>query len=268
VPPPEAEVIVIDSDDDKPLFCTAKRKAEDNSGCGSDVEIVEVEAITQRSHEDRAKSLGKKAKVESGHEPHEFDTRDTQDLFMPSPDDVSESDKPQLFRPAEDSISKFIEGQNLQAARTILSDDQPHVTAPAPLALETNDSHHSLSEIQGIFSGVLPTNSSRVDSDNVIEIDDEWGTGDDELVQANGVEVDGALELTDDEVEAILEPEDGSPATPEEIADQCPFCAITLTRLSTPVSSLARSAIVLAHRFCIIRTCNHTLLPAVIRFPP
>jgi hypothetical protein len=264
VPPPEAEIIVIDSDDDTPLSCTTKRKAEDNFGCGSDVEIVEAEAITQRTHEDRAPSSGKKAKVESGHKSDDFDTQGTQDLFTPSQDDVSESDKPQLFRPAEDSVPKFIEGQNFQAARTIPSGDQPHVAAPA---LETYDSHRPLSEIQGDSSGVLPTSSSRADSDNVIEIDDEWGTGDDELVQANGVEVDGALEFTDDEVEAILKPKDESPATSEETTDQCPFCGITLTSLSTRVSFLARSAIVLAYGYCIIRTCGHTLLPAVTCFP-
>jgi hypothetical protein len=262
VPPPEAEIIVIDSDDDTPLSCTTKRKAEDSSGCSSDVEVVEVEAITQRTHEDRAPSSGKKAKVESGHKPDDFDTQDAQDLFMPSQDDVPESDKPQLFRPAEDSVPKFIEGQRFQATPTIPSDDQPHVGAP-----EINDSHRPLSEIQGDFSVVLPTSSSRVDSDNVIEIDDEWGTGDDELVQSNGFEVDGALELTDDEVEAILKPENESPATSEETTDQCPFCGITLTRLSTPVSFLVRSVIILAHGFCIIRTYSHTLLHAVTRFP-
>jgi hypothetical protein len=181
--------------------------------------------------------------VESGHKPDDFDT---QDLFTPSQDDVSDSDKPQLFRSAEDSVPKFVEGQNFQVAPTIPSDNQPHVAAPVLLALETYDSHRPLSEIQGNSSGVLPASSSRVDSDNVIEIDDEWGTGDDELVQANGVEVDGALELTDDEVEAILKAKDESSATSEETTDQCPFCGITLTSLSTPVSFLARSAIVLS----------------------
>jgi hypothetical protein len=267
VPRPGPEIIVIDSDEDTPLSCTTKRKAEDNSGCSSDVEIVEVEAITQRTHENRAPSSGKKAKVESGQKPDDFDTQGTQDLFTPSQDDVSESDKPQLFRPAEDGVPKFTKGQNFQAARTIPSDNQPHVAAPAPLALETYDSPRPLSEIQGDSLGVLPTSSSRVDSDSVIEIDDEWGTGDDELVQANGFEVDGALELTDDEVEAILKPKDESPATSEETTDQCLFCGITLTSLSTSVSFLARSAVVLSHGFCIIRASSHTLLLAVTRFP-
>lgn len=260
VPPAEAEIIVIDSDDDDtPLSSTTKRKAEDNSGCSSDVEIVEVEPITQRTHQDCAPSSGKKAKVESGHKPDNFDT---QGLFMPSQDDDSESDKPQLFTPAEGSVPKFIEGQNIRATPTIPSGDRPHVGAP-----ETGVSHQPLSKIQGYSSGVLPTSLSRVDSDNVIEIDDEWGTGDDELFQSNGFEVDGALELTDDEVEAILKPENESPATSEETTDQCLFCGITLTSLSTPVSFLARSAIVLAHGFCTIRKWSHTLLHAVTRFP-
>ena len=258
VPPPGADIIVIDSDDDTPLSCSTKRKAEDDSGCSSDVEIVEVEAIAQRTHEDCGPSSGKKAKVDPGHKPDDFDTQDTQDLFTPSQDDVSESDKPQLFRPTEDSVPKLIKGQNCEAARAIPLDDQPRVTAPTPLALETDALHRPLSEIQGNSSGVLPTSESWVDSDTVIEIDDEWGTGDDELVQANGVEVDDAPELTDDEVEAILKPGDESPATSEETTDQCPFCGIALISISTPVSFLARSAIVLAHEICITRTCSHT----------
>ena len=259
VPPPEAEIIVIDSEDDTPLSSATKRKAEDNSGCSSDVEIVELEAIAQRTHQDRASSSGKKAKVESEHKPDNFDT---QDLFMPSQDDASESNKTQLFMPREGSVPKFIEGKKFRAAPTIPSGDQPHVGAP-----KTDDSHRPLSRIQGDSSGVLPTSLSRVDSVNVIEIDDEWGTGDDELFQSNGFEVDGALELTDDEVEAILKPENESPATSEETADQCLFCGITLTSLSTTVSFLARSAIVLADGFCTIRTWSHTLLHAVTRFP-
>jgi hypothetical protein len=267
VPPPEADIIVVDSDDDTPLSCPIKRKAEDNSGCSSDVEIVEVEAITQRTHEDRAPRLGKKAKVDSGHKPDDFDTQDTQ-LFTPSQDDVFESDKPQLFGPAEDSETKFIEGQNFQATRAIPLDDQPHVAAPAPLTLETNGSHRPLSEIQGDSSGVLPTSASRVGSNNVIDLDDEWGTGDDELVQANGVEVDGALELTDDEVEAILKPEGESSGTSEETTDQCPFCGITLTSLSTSVSFSCAICHRLGSRILIYRAHSRTSLPAVTRFPP
>ena len=236
MPPPEADIIVIDSDDDALLSC-AKRKAEDNSGCSSDVEIVEIKAFTQRTHEDCAPSSGKKAKVDSGPKPDDFDPQDAH-LVTPSPsqDDVSEPDKPQLFRPAEGNAPKFIEGQNFQAAR-IPSDYQPHVAAPAPPALETEVLHRPLSETLGDSSGVLPTSSSQVDSDNVIEIDDEWGTGDDELVHGNGAE--DAPELTDDEVEATLKPEDESPPALEETTDQCPFCGTTLTSLLTPVSFLA-----------------------------
>jgi len=266
VPPPEAEIIVIDSDDDTPLARTTKRKAEDNSASSSDVEVVEVEAITQRTHEGRPPSSGKKAKVESRHKPDDFDTHDTQDLFIPSQDDVSGSEKPQLFRPAEDSVPKLIEGQDFQAALPIPSDDRPHIAVPAPLAPEADDLHQLLSEIQGDFSGARPTaSSSRVQSDNVIEIDDEWGTGDDELVQANGF--DGALEFADAEVEAILKHEGESPATSKGTTDQCPYCGITLTSISTPVSFLAWSAIVWVHEFCVIRTYSYTLLPAVPRFP-
>ncbi len=239
VKPPEVEIIVIDSDDDTPLVCT-KRKAEDNSGCSSDVEVVEVEAITQRTHETHASSSGKRPKVESRHKPVDFGT---QVLFTSSQDDASESDKPQSFRPTEDNVH-FIEGQDFQATSSIPLDDRRPVTAPVPLSSDPDHSHRPSLEIQGDSSGFLPTSSSPVDMDNVIGIDDEWGTGDDELVQTIGAEVDDALELTDDEVEAILKPEDGSTATPGGTTDQCPFCGITLTSLSSLVSSLARSAIV------------------------
>jgi hypothetical protein len=136
-----------------------------------------------------------------------------------------------------------------------------------PLFLpDPDDSQEPLSEIQDDSSGVLPTSLDRLDSENVIEIDDEWGTGDDELVQANGTVIEDVLELTDDEVEEVLKPEDEFPAASGGTIDQCPFCGITLTSFSSLVSSLARIAIVLPHRFCI-RTCSHTLLPAATRFP-
>jgi hypothetical protein len=224
VQPPETEIIVlVDSDDDTPLPCS-QRKAD---GCSSDVEVVEA----QRTHD--APSSGKEVKVESG---HKHDDSGTQELFT-----FSQDDEPQLVRPAEDSVSHFTEGQDFQAAGSIPSDDQRHIAAPVPLFLpDPDDSHHPWSEIQGDSSGVLPTSLARLDSDNVIEIDDEWGTGDDELVQTNGAEVEDVLELTDDEVEEILKPEDGSPATSGgEASDQCPVCGTFLTSFSSLVSSLA-----------------------------
>ncbi|SRR6266404_1960085 len=235
VPRPAAEIIVIDSDDDTPLTC-AKRKAKDDSGCSSDVEVVEVDAITQRTHKAHVPNSGKKAKVESKHEPDEFGTHDLSTLFQ---DDASESDKPQPFRPTEDSVQDLIVGQDFQASSSISLDNQRQIATPVLLSADPDDLHRPLSEIQGDSSVILPSNLSQIGSDNVIEIDDEWGTGDDELVQMNGVEVDGALELTDDEVEAILKPEDESPTTLDETTDQCPFCGITLTILSTTVSFLA-----------------------------
>ncbi|KAH9988395.1 hypothetical protein BJV77DRAFT_739166 [Russula vinacea] len=217
---PGAEIIVLDSDDDTPLACT-KRKAEDNSGCSSDVEVVE--AVTRRTQD--TSSSGKEVKVESGHKPGDFGTRE---LLAFSEDDASESDKPQLFSPAEDRVLHVTEGQDFQAASSIPSDDQL-----LPPSADPDDSHHLLSEIQVDSSDVLPTSLARLDSDNVIEIDDEWGTGDDELVRANGDDVEGVLELTDDEVEEILKPKDESPATSGEAINHCPFCGIDLTSFSS-----------------------------------
>jgi hypothetical protein len=225
--PPEAEIIVLDSDDETPLART-RREAEDNSGCSSDVEVVET--ITQRTHD--TSSSGKQVKTESGHKP---DDLGSQDLFTFSQDDASESDKLQLFSPAEDGVSYSTGGWCFQAASTIHSD---HLAAPAPLPEDPDDSHRPLSDIQGNSSSGLPAGVARLDSVNVIEIDDEWGTGDDELVQMNVAEVEG-LELTDDEVEEVLKLEDDCPVTSGETIDRCPVCGISLTSFSSLVSPLA-----------------------------
>lgn len=251
VQPPRTEIIVLDSDDDTPLACT-RRKAEDNTGCSSDVEVVE--AVTQRTQD--ASSSGKEVKAESGHKPGDFDS---QNLFTISQDDASESDKPQLFSSAEDCVSHVTEGLDFQAVGSVPSDDQRHVAVPVPPSADPDVSHHHLSEIHGDSSDVLPTSLAQLDSETVIEIDDEWGTGDDELVQANG---EGVLESTDDEVEEVLKPEDDSSG---DAIDHCPFCRINLTSFSSLVSSLARFAIVLPHRFCI-RIYSHILPSAATRF--
>ena len=220
------EIIVLDSDDDTPLACIG-RKAEDNSGCSSDVEVVE--AITQRTHD--ASSSGKQVKVESGHKPGDFGS---QDLFTFSQDDAPE--KLQLFSLAEDCESHSTGRQDFHSASSIHSDS---LAAPAPLSEDPDGSHRLLSDSQGDSSSGFSTSVAQPDSVDIIEIDDEWGTGDDELVQANATEVEGLLELTDDEVEEVLKPEDESPAVSGETMDQCPFCGISLTSFSSLVSPLA-----------------------------
>jgi hypothetical protein len=203
-----------------------------------------VEAVTQRAHD--APSSGKQVEVESGHKPDDFST---QNLFTSSQDGAPEPDKPRLFKPAEDNVSHFMEGQDFQSDISIPSDGQRHAATPLFLP-DPDDSHDPLPDIQGDSSGVLPTGLARLDSDNVIEIDDEWGTGDDELVRANVDEVGDVFELTDDEVEEVQKPEDESPAASGENTDQCPFCGITLTNFSSLVSSPTRFSFVLTHRFC------------------
>jgi hypothetical protein len=76
--------------------------------------------------------------------------------------------------------------------------------------------------------------------DNLIEIDDEWGTGDDELVRTK---FDDVLELTDDDdqvVEDVLKVEEDEPppstSGADNILDQCPFCGRGLTKLDPLVS--------------------------------
>jgi hypothetical protein len=85
----------------------------------------------------------------------------------------------------------------------------------------------------GSSSRIFATTSTTC-IENLIEIDDEWGTGDDELVRTNRGEFDDVLELTDDdEVEDVLkEP------PPASALDQCPFCGRCLTSLAPLVSSL------------------------------
>ena len=229
VKPPGAEIIVLDSDDDTPLARTG-RKAEDNPGCSSDVEVVE--AVTQRTHD--APSSGKQVKAESRHELDDFGS---QDLLTFTQHEASESDKLQLFGPAEDDVSHSTGDQDFRAASSIRLDHL--LAAPTPLTEDPGNSHSPSSDIQGDSSGVLRTSVTQPDPANVIEIDDEWGTGDDELAQANGAGVEDVLELTDDEVEEVLKPGDGSPVTPGETIDQCPVCGISLTSFSSLVSTLA-----------------------------
>jgi len=142
------------------------------------------------------------------------------------------------------------------------------VATPATLFTVPDDSHCSLSETQCDSSGVVPSCSTQADSCDVIEIEDEWGTGDDELVQTNGSEVDGVLEISDDdEIEGCLKLKDEHPSTSGDISDQCPFCGITLTSFSSPVCFLLRFYPTFPHRLCI-RTRNHILLLATTRSPP
>lgn len=230
---PGVEIIVLDSDDDVPTANT-KRKAEDHAGGSSDIEVVED--VAQCKHD--ASSLGKKAKMESGPKLDDFGT---QDLSIFSQDDspFAEFGKPQLLIPVDEDPN---------------SQDDPHPHCP-------------LLGIQDDSPGVFPTNLAQADSDNIINIHDEWGTGDDELAKMNLAEVDDVLELTDDdEIQEALKLEDEAPATSGDTLDQCPFCGITLANASLLVSSISRSVIVLPLRFHI-RACSPTLLVAMTRFP-
>jgi hypothetical protein len=235
--PSEMEIIVLDSDDDDDAPVPpgrTKRKAEDHhAGSSSDIEVVE--AVSRRSH-DAPSSGKKKAKVKSG--PNLSDVG-TDDLLAFAQDDAlhfAEFGKPQLLVHAEDHVLPCAEDQNFQPASCSRSDDQRPVATPATPSADSDNSYRPFPETQNNSSSVLPSCSTQADSYDVIEIDDEWGTGDDELVRTNGAEVDDVLELTDEEeIEGVLKLEDESPATPGDFLDQCPFCGITLTSLSSLV---------------------------------
>jgi hypothetical protein len=232
------EIIVLDSDsdddaddandDDAPVAPSrTKRKAEDHhAGSSSDIEVVE--AVFRRSH-DAPSSGKKKAKVKLA--PNLSDVG-TDDLLAFAQDDAlhfAEFGKPQLLVHAEDHVPPCAEDQNLQPAGCSHSDDQRAVATPAMPSADSDNSYPPFPETQNDSSSVLPSCSTQADSYDVIEIDDEWGTGDDELVRTIGAEVDDVLELTDEEeIEGALRLEDDS-------LDQCPFCGITLTSLSSLV---------------------------------
>ena len=227
-PPPSAEIIVLGSDDDVPVTRT-KRKAVELSESSSDVEVVE--AVTQRA--DDASSSGKKAKVEPGSEIDHFCPQDLFSLAQDNSLQFSEFGRPKLLIPAEEDVPPVAQGENVQTGSSVLPE---HLSGSETLRADPHAPSSSLLEIPGNDSLFHPNSSAHGNS--VIEIDDEWGTGDDELARTNNFEVD---EITDDdEIEEVLMLEDGPPATSGD--NRCPFCGDTLTSFSSHVSSLPQSA--------------------------
>ena len=234
VQPSGAEIIVLDSDDDDDAPADgAKRMVGEQTGDSSDIEVVE--AVSEGSHD--VPRSRKKAKVESA------PNCGTNDLLAFAQDDAlhfSEFGKPQLLvHTEENDMPPLIEDRGFQPAGSGYGDDPCPMAAPATHFAVPDDSHCYLSETQCDSSGVVQSCSTQVDSCDVIEIEDEWGTGDDELVRTNGAEVDGVLEINDDdEVEECLKLKDEPASTSGDISDQCPFCGITLTSFSSPVCFL------------------------------
>ncbi|KAI9510529.1 DNA repair metallo-beta-lactamase-domain-containing protein [Russula earlei] len=175
---PRAEIIVIDSDDDVPVP-SSKRRAQVHSGSSSDVQVVHSQAITQRKPE--APSSAK-----------------------------SQHDSITEFGVMEDIPPTFSGGltQNFQTASSSSSADRQ------------TDDLHPLQDIQDCsgFPSTTSASAREVEKtpipaqaglDDVLEIDDEWGTGDDEFVRTNEADDDGILVLTDDDgTEKDLNPVD------------------------------------------------------------
>jgi len=231
VQPSGTEIIVLDSDDDgvAPADGT-KRMAGEHTGSSSDIEVVE--AISEGSHD--APRSRKKAKVKSA---PNFDTDDLLAFAQNDALHFAEFGKPQLLVHIEENdVPPLVEDQGLQPVGSGRADGPRPVAAPAPLFAVPDDSQCSLPETQCDSSRVVPSCSTQADSCDVIEIEDEWGTGDDELVRTDGTEVDGVLEINDDdEIEECLKLKDEPPSTSGDFSDQCPFCGITLTSFPSPV---------------------------------
>ena len=262
VQPPRTEIIVIDSDDgdeEAPAASTKRKAEEDHAGGSSDVEVVD--AISQPSRDDAPRS-GKKTKMQSGSKLFDMDT---DDLLAFAQDDAlhfSEFGKPQLLVPAEDeeNAPTFAEDQSLQPASSSHSVDQ-RLALPATPPADPDDLQPPLLETQSDSSSVLPTCSTQAGPSGIIEIDDEWGTGDDELFQTNGAEVD------EDEIEEVLKLEDAPPDTPGDNLDQCPFCGINLISYSSLVCSLLLCAIIVTPHTLVLghAITHHYLLRLVFR---
>ena len=230
-PRPTTEIIILDSDDDAPAV-RAKRKAKDHSESNSDVEVVETVA-----HE--ASSSGKKAKTGRGPGPAfgSFGTTFPLDESL----NFAEFGRPKLLIPTEDT-------------QLSPGDEKPLVSLPedesvsAPLSADPGvPSHPSIPVSEGSSRDFATTSTTSLE--NPIAIDNEWGTGDDELVCTIKDEFDDVLELTDDddEVEGVIKVEDEPPsASGDDSLDQCPFCGRSLTSLSPLVS----------FTFCSLHPCR------------
>jgi len=235
-PQPAAEIIVLDSDDDAPVV-RAKRKAKDHVESSSDVEVVETDAQQTRG----VSSSGKKAKTGRG---AGFGGSGTECLLTFPQDEslhFAEFGRPKLLVPTEDTQHSAEDEKSLAS----FPQDKSSVPASAPLSGDQGVSARPF--IDGSSRFFATTSTTHLE--NLIETDDEWGTGDDELVRTNRGEFDDVLELTDDdEVEDVLKVEDEPPsASGDNNLDECPFCGRSLTNFAPLVSSpLQSTAIVVS----------------------
>ncbi|KAH9072362.1 hypothetical protein EDB83DRAFT_219202 [Lactarius deliciosus] len=228
-----AEIIVLDSEDDAPVMRT-KRKAEDPAESSSDVEVVEIDA--QQAHTSSSRKKEKTAHAAG------FGGSGIECLFtLPKDESLHfvEFGRPRLLVPTEDTRHST-EGEQPLATGSSFPQDESSVPTSAPLlAADLGVSARSAIVASDNNSHISATTPSSC-FDNLIKIDDEWSTGDDELVRPNPGEFDDVLELTDDdEVEHVLKVEGESlSASGDNTLDQCPFCGRSLTSLAPLVSSL------------------------------
>ncbi|KAI0060674.1 DRMBL-domain-containing protein [Artomyces pyxidatus] len=218
VAPPDSEVIIIDDSDDEDRREPPKRQLEDDS---SDIEVVLPAASAAR----------KKAR-QDGDVPQPRNIRLWEDKREGT---ASTSGLSISTLAVVDAGSVQVESEEYSPLGypTLLPWSKPN-----PSAIETEPL--ASRSIQQTVSLVVPTcppppiqneSSSEfsMQSDDIIEIDDEWGTGDDELARG-----DGASDIFDlDEVEDVIDLE--VPSSSKDELETCPFCGIVLKAMTALV---------------------------------
>ncbi|KAH9000036.1 hypothetical protein EDB92DRAFT_459350 [Lactarius akahatsu] len=230
-----AEIIVLVSEDDAPVMRT-KRKAKDPAESSSDVEVVEILVDVQQAHTSSSRKMEKTAHGAG------FGGSGIECLFTLPQDESLHFvgfGRPRLLVPTEDTRHST-EGEQPLATGSGFPQDESSVPTSAPLlAADLGVSARSAIVASDSNSHISATTPSSC-LDNLIKIDDEWSTGDDELARPNPGEFEDVLKLTDDdEVQHVLKVEGESlSASGDNTLDQCPFCGRSLTSLAPLVSSL------------------------------
>ncbi|THH12819.1 hypothetical protein EW146_g7333 [Bondarzewia mesenterica] len=250
VPPPEADIIVIDSDEDEPHSSTSRSKRKHDSA-SSDVEVLDASDVPQAGSHSSLDGKNKKVKKEQDRDDLMFGALSpaSQEFLLPwvEMDEVISFGQPtNLLRFSSSSSSNVSDCALPRSNKS--SAHPPHLpqTPSSPIS-----SGHPP---QGgpLFSGSVlarppslpaeppnptpdPTNAKSpiarhenavAEVDDIAEIDDEWGMGDDELAQDNG-SLDAFDVNDDDAVEDIIELD----SSPDESVDMCPVCGKKLKGL-------------------------------------
>ncbi|TFY72280.1 hypothetical protein EVG20_g712 [Dentipellis fragilis] len=228
VPPPDAEIIVIESDEEVVTHVSrgasnGKRRAEDAS---SDVEVVEILGT-------RCAGSNKKIKKEDD------DRADSINLIQPGPSIVRASSSSSLKASSSESILSF--GKPSQLLLSSKSTEPPslpaapHTVDPpsssswgVPLLLQPTRSLSNADTSTTLSSrnSPIPEVTPQLVTDDIIEIDDEWGMGDDELAPVPDDAGQNDSQLGDDD-----EAQDVIDLDSDSEVESCPICGKLLKSL-------------------------------------